>query len=653
MSKIQLPEKYREFCDWSEDDVRKQVANFISEQKQRVIDFVNNPTPTIADIPVLVDSVESICYDLYDQMYLLALTSTDKGLQDVCRSATTELRQIARDILSSRDYAEALQKVDTDNISEEDQRLYEMVLLQVERAGQYLPEAKRLEYLSIQKKIDDLAMRFGKNLQSVLDIWVSKDELVGVPDSVIDGLENSGDKYRITTEYSIVIPILEYAELSETRKKAETMFGLRGGLENKKIFTDVMELRQRSAELLGYDNHAELKIKSLMVDSLEEIYSLMDQIEKYALPIWGKEKADLLALKRFETDDPQAELNSYDIPFYSRKLTEQRFGIDKEKLREYFSYDRAMSVMMEYFSELFQIDITRLDIDNLWSPEVDLYAVADGGEVLGYIAFDMLPRDLKHKHPCAAPVITAVSGGGPSFSAIIANFRRPTAGMPRTLDFSEARTLFHEFGHVLHNTLGRSQHNALTGFRTAWDFIEVPSQLIEQFVYDEDVLGAMAIHHGTGEVLPKPERDQLRASRYMMAGYTYLRQAALVRLDLASHTNSMDFKNEDISKYWQDLLIDREIPISSDSLFPASFGHLIVDEYDAAYYSYMYSLVYALDIYVSLQESGDKKAFGKKIREELLGRGGSRSEKVSAAAVLGRPVLVENFLRATGLREDS
>ncbi len=433
-------------------------------------------------------------------------------------------------------------------------------------------------------------------------------ELEGVPQSFIDGLKKTHDnQYTVTTKEPDYIRVMENASCSETRRRMLEAFENKSARENTQLLEEAIIIRQKIAAVMGYKNWADYQMHTRMAKDSDTVLKFLHGLkEKLSL----RSKSDLANLLKIKqaTEPTATEINPWDIRYFSNQLKKRDLNLDDEQIREYFPADTVVSGLFEIYSKLLSVKFIEEKNAEVWAPGVQLFQIrnSQGDDLIGYFYMDFIPRPGKYGHAAAFSLISGrmLSDGTYShpISAIVANFSSPEKGKPSLLKHEEVTTLFHEFGHIMHQTLTKSPFASLSGSNVDQDFVEAPSQMLENWAFSSEVLGALSGHYQDHSCkLPEPLLKKIIEARDFNQGYFYTRQLLLALLDMTYHTQSGPVDTIQIyQKLYKELL-------GIDSLetghFPASFGHLM-GGYDAGYYGYLWSEVYAEDMFTRFQKEG-------------------------------------------------
>lgn len=589
----------------------------------------------------------------------LKYVSVSSAARDAANDCETSLGQFQVDVFTREDLYAALgaYAAKKEALAKEDKRLLEKTLLAFERNGLGLPLEKREALKSIRKRLVQLEADFGKNLNEVTDAALfTREELEGLPEDFIARLSTEGARYKVTVKYPDYFPVMDNARRPQTRRRMEALFNNRAAKANLPILKEAIRLRAEAAQLLGHKNHAEFVLTERMAKNPETVWVFLRRLERRLKPLGKKELAELLALKEKEEGSEDRVLRAWDWRYYDNQLVKARYQVDHQAIKDYFPLERVTEGMFGVYQRLFGVKFTERKDAALWHPDVRLYEIADaaGGEPFAYFYMDLFPRDGKYGHAAAFDLVLGRALPDGSYqkpvAALVANFEKPAAGRPSLLRHGprgEIETYFHEFGHIMHQTLTRARHARFSGANTAWDFVEAPSQMLENWIWDPALAAELSGHYqDPAKKIPAELFARVRAARRVNEGLKSLRQIFFGAIDMTYHTQ--DAVEDTTAEYRR--LMERVslIPMSPGTHPEASFGHLF--GYDAGYYSYMWSKVYAEDMFSRFEAEGLlNTALGRRYRQEILEKGGGRDELDSVRAFLGRDPSEDAFLKSLGL----
>ncbi len=549
------------------------------------------------------------------------------------------------------------------------QRLLDHTLRDFRRAGMTLPAEKRAELTAIRKELNKLSIVFEKNIrEDETTVPLSRAELAGMPVEYFDNpsLRKSGDLYMVDVSYPQFNPVMDYCENEQTRHKLWLAFKRRGGTGNVRVIEQILELRGRAAALLGYDHPADYETEIKMTrnaDAVVEFYrKLRPLVRKKAL----RDLEELVAAKRRHTGKRDAKIYPWDTNFYLNRIKKAKYAVDSELVREYFPLEAVLDGLFSITQNLYGLeyrDVTakaRSQGRPLWHENARLYEVWDkaNGEMLGEFYLDLHPRPNKYGHAAQWGLVQHKVWPDGSVSlpvaALVCNFAEPTADRPSLMSHDEVETFFHEFGHCLHTILSESKYYRFSGTSVERDFVEAPSQMFENWVWDADVLATFARHYETGKPFPDDLLDGMIRARYLGSGMAAERQFFYGLYDLTCHLNpDGDVDTTQLGlDLWDPAGEDVELydPVP-ETYFQSAFGHLT--GYQAGYYGYQWSLVYACDMFQRFKELGMLSPdAGMYYRRKILSRGGTTDGMNLVRDYLGREPTMDAYLKHLGLQAE-
>ncbi len=605
-------------------------------------------------------ALDRIGADLSDQTAsdtFLKYVSVSSSVRDAGNECETLLGQFSVDMYAREDLYRALKEYAAkgEALSGESKRLVEKELLDFKRSGLELPKDKRDEVTALRKKLVELEATFGKNINEYKDFALfDASELDGLPEDFVARLEKVDGKYKVGLDYPDYFPFMENSQNSAARKVMEGKFNNRAAGQNISVLKEVLALRQKAARLLGYPSHAAFILEDRMAKDPKTVASFVSRM-RGKLKLLGADELEVLkSLKyAFEGKASDGKFNAWDWRFYDNQLKKAKYSVDSQKIKEYFPADLVTEQMLVVYQKLLGLKFRRIEDAALWHPDVKFYEITDaaGGEPIAYFYMDLFPRDGKYKHAAAFSLISGrVLADGryqKPVSSIVANFNKPTKNAPSLLTHDEVETFFHEFGHIMHQTLTKARYGRFAGSNTARDFVEAPSQMLENWVWDADVLASLSGHYqDRSKKLPKELLDKMLAAKNVNSGLVNLRQLLFGSVDQAYH----GVPPSDTTAVYERLSKDvAMIPMTPGTHPEASFGHLM--GYDAGYYGYLWSKVYAEDMFSKFKAEGVlNPALGRRYRSEILEKGSSRDEMDSLKAFLGREPNEDAFLESIGLK---
>ena len=588
----------------------------------------------------------------------LSYVSTDKNFRDAALALQMEMSQHMVDIATRRDVYRAIKAyADTKPQLEPDQALLlKDMMIGFKNSGMELSDEDLETFKKLHKEKAQYVIQFDKNIQEYKDyLDVTQEELAGMGEDYISKLQKTEEgKYRVTLDYPDYIPFMQNADSDEARKILEYKYNRRGGAENVELLEKTLTLRREIAQLLGYKNHAQLKLENRMAQNPDRVFTFLKGLEKRLKPMAKKEDKNLLAYKNEKKGSKSRSLLPYENAYWATKYKKENLDLDPEKIKEYFPSDRVISGMLDLFGNLFGISFEPVNIP-VWHPDVQAFKIINktDGSLVAYFYMDLYPREGKYKHAACFGLVEGHEKEDGSwqvpFVAIVANVNKPSKDTPSLLKHNEVTTLFHEFGHVLHNALTKARYSSQAGTSVSWDFVEAPSQMLERWGWNADVLKKISKHYKTGEPLPDDVLQRMIAAKNFGSGGVYLRQNFFAQYDMTLHTAP---RTLDTTKTYFDLTKKiRGLPLTKGTYPQASFGH-IMGGYDAGYYGYLWSEVIAQDFFHEFEKNGIfNPEIGLKFRREILEKGGTVEETEMVKNFLGRPEQIGPFLQAIGLED--
>jgi thimet oligopeptidase len=510
------------------------------------------------------------------------------------------------------------------------------------------------KFKELNKLQAERSITFSKNVREYKDeLRVTLEQLKGLPQDFINRLERDDEgKYVLTLNYPDYNPFMQNAQDDEARKQLAFKYARRGGEENVKLLEEVLMLRAKTAKLLGYKNHASARLDTRMAKTPQNVMSFLTGLEKQLRPLGKAEEKELLKFKLEQSGIKSKQIQIWENAYWKTLHKKLNYNVDPELIKEYFQADYVIENMFKIFGGLFGVSFKTTNIP-AWHKDVKTYAVIDDAkqETIAYIYMDLYPREGKYKHAACFDLVDGKELKDGSyqkpFTAIVANMNPPSKDTPSLLKHGEVETLFHEFGHVLHNVLTEAKYSSISGTAVSRDFVEVPSQIMENWAWSPVVLKQISKHYKTGQPLDDETIDKMIAAKNHMSGGFYLAQDFYAQIDMRLHTKNT---KTDTTKMWGKYIKKiTGIPMIKNTYPQASFDHFM--GYDAGYYGYLWALVIAQDFFGEFEKNGIfDKATGMKFRKTILAPGGSYDEEKMVQTFLGRKVSNEPFLESIGLK---
>jgi thimet oligopeptidase len=564
----------------------------------------------------------------------------DPKMRDAADQCEQEVDKLATELSLDRGVYEVLAALTFDGVDSADpatKYYVQKTLRDLRRAGVDKDEATRGRVKTLREELLKIGQEFGKNIKDdVRTLSISPAELDGLPDDFRQQHKPGSDgKITISTDNTDYIPFVTYAKSGKAREELWRLYRLRGHPKNLAVLSRMLGKRHELATLLGYASWAAYATEDKMIGSAraaeEFIARISDASEKRA----QRDYAQLL--KRKQKDDPGAKhVSAWDSAYYQERVMAEEYGFDSQAMRAYFEYERVKQGVLDITARMFGIEYRQVTDAPLWHADVDAYDVTEGGKLLGRIYLDMHPREGKYKHYAQFTLANGVEGRALPEGVLMCNFPRPTGGEPALMEHGSVRTFFHEFGHLLHHVLGgHTRWVGQSGVATEWDFVEAPSQMLEEWIWDLETLRTFARHWQSDEPLPAELLAAARAADEYGKGLWVRQQMFYAATSLEFHAR--DPGALDTTKLMAELQ-DRYTPFKyvEGTYFHESFGHL--DGYSAIYYTYMWSLVIAKDLFSVFKKEGLlNPAPAQRYRRAILEAGGTKPAAELVRDFLGRP----------------
>ncbi len=642
----------------------QRIADACAEAMRRcdevVAAIVTTPASerTFANTFVALDSAGDLVRQADGNYAFMSYVSDDEAVREVAREWDQRLSKYGVELGFREDlYAAVREFAATDEaaaLQGEEKRLLERSLLDYRRNGFELPREQRERVQQLMNRLVELGTEFRKAIDTWDDaIVVSRADLAGMPDRWIDGLktveEDGQTKYRVSLDYPEIVPFMDNADSGHWRRELFLKNQNKGGAANIAMLDEAIRVRAEIAGLLGYESWMQYVVERRMAKKPENVDRFLADLEP---KLRRKAEADLGALgeeKQRHVGDAHIEI--WDWWYYTNRLLKTEYAVDDFEVANYFPLASVIEGLFFVTQELLGVRYEPAPDAPTWHDDVRAFDIfdEDGREPFARFYMDLHPRPNKFGHAAAFNLRSGRTLPDGSYqqpiSAIVANFTKPTAEAPSLLTHKEVETFFHEFGHILHETLTRAHFLEFSGYSTERDFVEAPSQMLEHWVWDRDVLRHFARHHETGELLPDALLDAMIRAKRLSSGLKELRQMFFARMDYTLHSPGFD---GDSTAAVVRLYPITMFPYPEGTHFQSGFGHLF--GYDAGYYGYLWSRVYGDDMFTRFEKAGIlDHATGRDYRKQILERGGTVDGDELVRSFLGREPNMDAFLREIGV----
>ena len=528
------------------------------------------------------------------------------------------------------------------------------------RNGALLNEKNKKRLRLIDKKLSLLGLEFGENLLSDSKIFYinikNEKKLSGIP---LTSIELAKDKAKLmnksgwvfSLDYPSYIPFMKFCEDRDLRKKMSIAFGKRGFQKNKNnnenIIFEIIKLRKERANLLGFESHSEFVLKERMAKSEKNVISFLDNLKKISLPLAKKEwkELEIFSKKNFKIN----KIQKWDIAYVSEKMKKFLFDLDEKDIKPFFQLKKVLGGIFKISKKLYGLTFKINKKIETYHKNVDCYEVYKNNKYYGLFYTDFYPRDGKRNGAWMTSYLPQKKGQRPHVS-IVCNFSPPSKEVDSLLSFSEVTTLFHEFGHALHGLLANSKYSSLSGTSVLWDFVELPSQIMENWCYQEDSLKIFAKHYITNKTISKKIIKKIQKVSNFQKGIETIRQLSYSYIDMSFH-NMESNKINSIKNHEQNLLKDIQFtPDIKENCISTSFSHIFSGGYSSGYYSYKWAEVLDADAFELFVENG---IFNKKISnsfcKNILSKGGTQDPMKLYLKFRGKKPDPKALLRRSGL----
>ena len=647
----------------------------IEEQKKEINDIVNSKqAPTFQNTVEALEYSGELLSNVQSVFSNLSGSNTSKELQAVAKEVTPLLSKHGDDIsfndkLFARIKAVYNNEKEKSKLTGEQKRLLEESYMGFVRSGANLSPEQKERMRKINEELSNLALKFGDNVLAETNsfklIIEKKEDLSGLPEGLIAGAAEDAKaagmdgKWLFTLQNPSVMPFLQYADNRGLREKIAKAYYMRGDnnneFDNKETIKKIVALRLEKAQIMGYKNFAEMTLENTMAKKPENVNKLLNQLWTACLPNLKKEAIELQNM--IDRSGEKVKLEAWDWRYYSEKLRKEKYDLDEEATRPYFKLENVRDALFSLYSKLWGLKIIPRNDLPKYHPDVQTYEIQEAnGKHIAILMMDFFPRESKRggawmsnfrdqyvdeKGNFVSPIVTTVL-----------NFSKPSGDTPALLTFDESETLFHECGHAIHGMLSKCHYKSLSGTAVPRDFVEFPSQILENWVGEPEFLKTFAKHYKTGEVIPDQLLEKLEKSKYFNQGFTTGEYLAASILDMDWHT-VQDVTNIDVNKFENESLskmgLIPEVIVRYRSPY---FCHIFGGGYSAGYYSYIWSAVLDTDGFEAFKEHGlFDPATAKAYRENILEKGYTDDPMELYKKFRGHEPSIEPLLKKRGLNK--
>ena len=601
---------------------------------------------SVANTLVPYNEILRSASEVVQQGELLFNVHSDAGVRDAGNRAYQAGMSFLTDLNLNRALYEAFETLDARSQSAETRFALFKIRRDFKRAGVDKDEPTRVRIKALNEEITAIGSEFDRNInEDVRSIELDGQGLLeGLPADYIAGRPPKDGKITITTNYPDALPVFQYARNAEVRRRLQWEFLNRGYPKNLAILDRLLVKRNELARLLGYKNYAEYVTEDKMIGSAKAASDFVEKIGKASGPRTSKDYGVLLERKREESRNAE-RLDSWDPSYLIERVRAEQYSFSSQEVRPYFQFERVRDGIFAITGKLFGVRYKRA-ASPAWHESVEVYDVFDDGRRLGRFYLDLHPRPGKFNHAAAFPLVVGLDGTQLPQAALVCNFPDPrTTKGPALMEHNDVVTFFHEFGHLLHDIFsGGSKWMKTSMGDIEWDFVEAPSQMLEEWARRPEGLQGFATHHETGEPIPKELVERMERAQAFARGLLVRRQIFFAALSLAYYNR--DPKEIDTTALARELnAIYYPVPWYDGTHFQCNFGHL--NGYSAVYYTYMWSLVIAKDLFTPFQKKGVilDPVQARKYRRLILEPGSAKPAAAMVREYLGRPPRFDAFRR--------
>nr|BFF38642.1 M3 family metallopeptidase [Tenacibaculum mesophilum] len=659
------------FSQIKEEDYKPAIKEAIQIAKDEIDAIVeNSEAPTFENTTVALDNTGNKLDRATSIFFNLNSAETNEEIQKIAKDISPWLSEFRNDMILNEGLFKRVKTLYDQlpdlNLTPEQEMLLDKQYKSFARNGANLNETDKAELRKIDAELAKLSLQFGEHVLAETNAFklliTHEDDLAGLPESAKEAakeLANSKGKegWMITLDYPSYIPFMTYADNRELRKKLAIAFGKKGFQQNEynneQIVKDIVTLRHKRANLLGYKTHAHFVLEERMAETPEKVMEFLNELLEKAKPAAQREFDNLEAYaKKLDGID---QLQKWDGAYYSEKLKKELFNLDQELLKPYFKLENVIDGVFTVANKLYNLQFEEIDTIDKYHEDVKTYAVTDtDGNFVSYFYADFHPRPGKRNGAWMTSYKSQYRSNDtnerPQVS-IVCNFTKPTQTKPSLLTFNEVTTLFHEFGHALHGMLANTTYKSLSGTSVSWDFVELPSQVLENWCYEKEALELFAKHYETGAIIPMEYVEKIKESASFHEGMQTLRQLSFGLLDMSWHSGDSPETITDVKEFETNAFGETKLyPDVAENCMSTSFSHIFQGGYSAGYYSYKWAEVLDADAFEYFKEEGIfNKEVADKFKNNVLSKGGTEEPMELYKRFRGREPKPDALLRRAGL----
>ncbi|MDB4297596.1 M3 family metallopeptidase [Flavobacteriaceae bacterium] len=643
----------------------------IIESKTEIDEIANNPEKaTFENTIKALEFSGQILSNISSVFFNLNSAETNDEMQNIAQEVSPLLTAFSNDVSLNENLFKRVKTIYEQrnqlDLTREEEVLLEKKYKGFSRNGANLNEANKEKLRVIDTQLGKLSLTFGENALAETNAYelhiTNKEDLKGLPEGTIEAAKQTANQkekegWIFTLDYPSYVPFLTYADNRELRKQMAIAAGKKGFQDNKynneQIVLDIVRLRQERAQLLGYNTHADFVLEERMAESANNVNKFSEDLLTKATP---QAKAQFKQLKEFAAADGVTDFQKWDGSYYSEKLKQKLFNFDEEQLKPYFQLENVIAGTFEIANRLFDLNFEEVSNIEKYHEDVKTYKVTDiNGKFIAIYYADFHPRAGKRNGAWKTGYKSQWKLNGvnsrPHIS-IVCNFTKPTQTKPSLLTFNEVTTLFHEFGHALHGMLANTTYPSLSGTSVSWDFVELPSQIFENWCYEKEALELFAKHYQTGEIIPIELVNKIKKASNFLEGLQTFRQISFGILDMKWHSLAQSDAKITSVKEFEEKAFEKTAlyPAVAENCMSTAFSHIFQGGYSAGYYSYKWAEVLDADAFEFFKETGIfNKETATKFKDHVLSQGGTEKPMELYKRFRGQEPKPDALLKRAGL----
>ncbi|WP_348668885.1 M3 family metallopeptidase [uncultured Polaribacter sp.] len=654
------------FSKITNEHYKPAIEKGIEIAKKEIAEIVQNTAkPTFENTTVALDFTGEKLNRITSIFFNLNAAETNDKLQKIAQEVSPLLSEFGNDITLNEGLFKRVKAVFESksnlNLTPEQAMLLEKQYKSFARNGANLNEDAKNKLRKIDAQLSTLSLKFGENVLAETNAFelhiTNENDLAGLPESAKEAAKSKDKEgWIFTLDYPSYIPFLTYIDKRELRKKMAIAAGKKGfqdnEFNNEKNVLEIVKLRHQRANLLSYKTHAHFVLEERMAETPEKVIEFSNNLLAKATPAAQKEFQDLeVYAKKLDGID---QLQKWDAAYYSEKLKKDLFDLDQEVLKPYFKLENVIAGVFEIAKRLFDLKFEEVSDIDTYHEDVKTYHVTDiSGNFIAVFYADFHPRKGKRNGAWMTSYKSQQIKNGTNerpHVSIVCNFTKPTETKPSLLTFNEVTTLFHEFGHALHGMLANTTYNSLSGTSVSWDFVELPSQVLENWCFEKEALELFAKHYETGAVIPMKYVEKIKESASFHEGMQTLRQLSFGLLDMQWHGQDPT-EITSIKAFENDAFADTKLyPDVAENVMSTAFSHIFQGGYSAGYYSYKWAEVLDADAFEYFLEEGIfNKEVATKFKDNVLSKGGTEKPMTLYKRFRGKEPKPDALLKRAGL----